>query len=145
MRNLTEQTHLTPSHSITQFLFLLRCVYSRETATSLYLQYTRQYYILFVRAPHCVTVFFLCLQVFNHYFCYFLARLMGGVALDGLLKTSWPQASPLLPPRICFRSCCIHLGFGLPSARRFSSTFANSRSLALPESHVVGQTVRSAD
>ena len=69
---------------------------------------------------------------FDHHF-YFPAQLVGGFTLSDLLDKPWSQVSPLLSPGTClqFLSC---IGFSIPTARRFSSNVANSRSRAFRQS-----------
>ena len=66
---------------------------------------------------------------FFDYHFYFPAQLVGGFTLSGLPDKPWSQVSSLLPPGTClqFLSC---IGFSIPTARRFSSNVANSRSRA---------------
>ena len=63
-----------------------------------------------------------------HYF-YFPAQLVGGFTLSDLLDKPWSQVSSLLPHRTCLQFLS-RIGFSIPTARRFSSNVANSRSRA---------------
>ena len=65
---------------------------------------------------------------FNHHF-YFPALLVGGFALGSLLGKPWSQVSSLLPPGT-FLYFLSRIGLSIPTARRFSSNVANSRSRA---------------
>ena len=75
----------------------------------------------------CFVLFFVF--VFDHHF-YFPAQLVGGFTLSDLLDKPWPQVSSLLPPGTCLQFLS-RTGFSIPTARRFSSNVANSRSRAL--------------
>ena len=76
-------------------------------------------------------------------FCFFLdhfyfpAQLIGGFTLSDLLDKPWSQVSSLLPPGT-FLSC---IGLSIPTARRFSSNVANSRSRALRQSFFMQEKV----
>ena len=71
---------------------------------------------------------FFFLFFFNHHF-YFPAQLVGGFTLSDLLDKPWSQVSSLLPPGTCLQFL-LRIGFSIPTARRFSSNVANSRSRA---------------
>ena len=73
------------------------------------------------------TDFFILFFLFQHF--YFPAQVVGGFTLSDLLDKPWSQVSSLLPPgtRLQFLS---RIGFSIPTARRFSSNVANSRSRA---------------
>ena len=60
---------------------------------------------------------------------YFSAQLLRGFALSDISDNPWSQVSSLLLPGTClqFLSC---IGFSIPTARRFSSSVASSRSHA---------------
>ena len=68
-------------------------------------------------------VFFSC----NHF--YFPTQLVGGFTLSNFLDKPWSQVSSLLPPGTCLQFLW-RIGFSIPTARRFSSNIANSRSRA---------------
>ena len=72
-------------------------------------------------------IFFLILG--NHF--YFPAQLVlvGYFTLSDLLDKPWSQVSSLLPPGTCLQFLS-RIGFSIPTARRFSSSVANSRSRA---------------
>ena len=75
-----------------------------------------------------VHMFFSFIYFFYHHF-YFPAQLGGGFTLRDLLDKPWSQVSSLLPPGTCLQSLS-RIGFSTPTARRFSSNVANSRSRA---------------
>ena len=87
-------------------------------------------FVLFHTVPGIVPGTFFFFFFFNHHF-YFPAQLLivGGFTISDLLDKRWSQVSSLLPPgtRLQFLS---RIGFSIPTARRFSSNFANSRSRA---------------
>ena len=60
---------------------------------------------------------------------YFPALLVGSFTLNKLLDKPWSQVSSLLPPGTCLLFLS-RIGFSIPTARRFSSNVANSRSRA---------------
>ena len=60
----------------------------------------------------------------NHHF-YFRAQLEGSFTLCDLLDKPWSQVSSFLPQYV--PSVLSRVGFSIPTARRFSSTAANSR------------------
>ena len=65
---------------------------------------------------------------FYHHFC-FPAQLVGGFTLSDLLDKPWSQVSSLFPTGTCLQFLS-RIGFSIPTARRFSSNVANSRSRA---------------
>ena len=69
---------------------------------------------------------------FSHHF-FFPAQLVGGFTLSDLLDKPWSQVSSLLPPDTCLQFLS-RIGFSIPTARRFSSNVANSRSRAFRQS-----------
>ena len=64
----------------------------------------------------------------NHF--YFPAQLVGGFTLSDLRDKPWSQVSSLLPPPGTCLQFLSRIGFSIPTARRFSSNVANSRSRA---------------
>ena len=72
--------------------------------------------------------FFFFLFFFDGHF-YLPAQLVGGFTLSDLLDKPWSQVSSLLPPGTCLQFLS-RIGFSIPTARRFSSNVANSRSRA---------------
>ena len=65
---------------------------------------------------------------FYHHF-YFPAQLVGGFTHSDLPEKPWSQVSSLLPPGTCLQFLS-RIGFSIPTAHRFSSNVANSRSRA---------------
>ena len=61
---------------------------------------------------------------------YFPAQLVGIFTLSDLLDKPWSQVSCLQPPGM-YLEFLSRIGFSIPTARRFSSNVANSRSRAL--------------
>ena len=70
---------------------------------------------------------FVFVFVLNHF--HFPAQLVGGFTLSNLLDKSWSQVSSPLPSGTCLHFLS-RIGFSIPTARRFSSNAANSRSRA---------------
>ena len=60
---------------------------------------------------------------------YFPAQLVGSFTLSDRLDKPWSQVSSLLIPGTCLQFLS-RIGFSIPTARRFSSNVANSRSRA---------------
>ena len=87
--------------------------------------------------PAAVSVSFFFLVVVDHHF-YFPAQLVGGVTLSDLLDKPWSQVSSLLPPGTCLQFLS-RIGFGIPTARRFSSNVAISRSRAFRKTIFYGR------
>ena len=73
-------------------------------------------------------IFFFFLFNFDDHF-YFPAQLVGGFTLSVLLDKPWSQVSSLSPPGACLQFLS-RIGFSIPTARRFLSNVANSRSRA---------------
>ena len=65
---------------------------------------------------------------FDHHF-HFPAQLVGCFTLSDLLDKPCSQVSSLLPPGTCLQFFS-RIGFSIPTARRFSSNVADSRSRA---------------
>ena len=63
---------------------------------------------------------------------YFPAQLVGGFTLSDLLDKPWSRVASL-PPGTCLQFLS-RTGFSIPTARRFSSNVANSRSRAFRSS-----------
>ena len=73
-----------------------------------------------------IVLFFFC---FNNHF-YFRAQLVGGFTLSDLLDKPWSQVSAPSPSGMCLHFYRAQAWFSIPTARRFSSHVANSRSRA---------------
>ena len=84
----------------------------------------------YVNTSHSYTSkyhFFLFFVYFHHF--YFPSQLVGGFTLSDLLDRPWSQVSSLLPPGTCLQFVS-RIGFSIPTASRFSSNVAISRSRA---------------
>ena len=81
--------------------------------------------ILFMPPSELFFFFFLN----HHEDFHFAAQLVGGFTLSDLPDKPWSQVSSLLPPGKCIQFVS-RIGFSIPTARRFSSNAANSRSRA---------------
>ena len=71
---------------------------------------------------------------------------VGGFTLSDLLDKPWSRVSSLLPPGTCLRLLS-RIGFGIPTARRFSSSVAivtNSRSRAFRLSIFIQENLPSS-
>ena len=64
---------------------------------------------------------------------YFPTQRLRGFALSDISDKPWSRASSLLPPGTCLRFLS-RIGFSIPTARRFSSSVASSRSRAFCQS-----------
>ena len=94
-------------------------------APSLILLYTR--YQVPGIGVHQSFFFFLFFSFDLHF--YFRAQLVGGFNLSDLLEKPWSEVPSRFPPDTCLQFSS-RIGFSVPTARRFSSSVANSRSRA---------------